>query len=81
MGNGISDGPRLLIGVPAFAAGGSEFVDLAGFRTVLGEVKGLGLGNLAGVTFWDGAYEEESGGGGGGGGETYAGVVREVLGA
>ena len=75
--NGVSDGPRLLIGVPAFAAGGSGFVDVQAFRTVLGQVKGLGLGNLAGVTFWDGAYEEESGDGGG---ETYAVAVRVVFG-
>ena len=81
VGNGVSDGPRLLVGVPAFTAGGSGFVDVAGFRSVLGEVKGLGLGNVAGVTFWDGAYEEESGSGGGGGGETYASAVKEVLGA
>jgi chitinase len=77
--NGVT-GPKLLIGTPAFAGAGSGFVSVAEYQDILRQVQGLGLPNVAGAMFWDGAYEIGSGGGGGDqGGTTYAQVVREVF--
>lgn len=77
IGNGLT-APKLLIGTPAFAGAGSGFVSVAEYQDILQQVWGLGLPNVAGAMFWDGAYEIDSGGGDQGG-TTYAQVVREVF--
>ena len=76
--NGITS-PRLLIGTPAFARAGSGYVDVPTYQGILQQVKSMGLGNLAGAMFWDGAYQEESGTLVGGRNLTFADVVRSVL--
>ncbi|KAJ9645557.1 hypothetical protein H2204_001138 [Knufia peltigerae] len=76
--NGITS-PRLLVGTPAFSAAGSGYVTVAQYQNILEQVKALHLPNLAGATFWDGAYEIKSGGAGATN-MTYAQVVREVFG-
>lgn len=78
--NGITS-PRLLIGAPAFPAAGSGYVDVATFRTILQAVRSLHLPNLAGATFWDGAYQEVSGRviDAGGQNVTFAEVLKEVF--
>ena len=84
--NGITS-PRLLIGAPAFRfphpasspdIGG--YVNVSTFKAIMEVVKGLALPNLAGVTYWDGAYQEESGQVVDGVNTTFAQVVREVFG-
>ncbi|EXJ87366.1 hypothetical protein A1O3_04325 [Capronia epimyces CBS 606.96] len=78
--NGIS-APRLLIGTPAFAGAGSGYVDVATYKTILQRVKAMGLRNLAGAMFWDGAYQEVSGEviDSSGRNTTFAEVVKNVL--
>ena len=79
--NGVT-APRLLIGAAASsdAATAGGFVDVQGYKSILGRVKELGLGNLGGGMFWDGAWVELSKNGNGNGGEGFADAVREVLG-
>ena len=76
VGNGVS-APRLLIGAPAdpAAATAGGCVDQSMWRTLLQQVKGLGLSNLGGAMYWDGSYLELDKSGG----QTFADVVREVL--
>ena len=77
IGNGLT-APKLLIGAAASSAAGSGYVDVPTYKGILEGVKALGLGNVGGGMFWDGAYVQLSKGSGGG--EGYAGAVREVLG-
>lgn len=67
--------PQLLIGV--LATQGSGYVTVNQLKKVLEQVKGLGLGNLGGVMYWDGAYHELSKQQNGGTG--YADMVRTLL--
>ncbi|OCT49595.1 chitinase [Cladophialophora carrionii] len=78
--NGI-DSPRLLIGTPAFAGAGSGYVDVPTYKTMMQRVRGLGLPNLAGAMFWDGAYQEVSATevGNDGINATFAEVVKQVF--
>ncbi|OAP64134.1 hypothetical protein AYL99_00106 [Fonsecaea erecta] len=82
--NGIT-APRLLIGTPAFPGAGSGYVDVATYKSILAQVKSMGLPNLAGAMFWDGAYQEVSaqavpdGNNGGSQNVTFGQVVKEVL--
>jgi len=57
VGNGVG-APRVFVGAPAFAAGGSGFVQGEEFRRILEEVRGLGLANFGGVMFWEWVYIE-----------------------
>ena len=77
IGNGLS-APRLLIGTPANSAAGSGYVIPGSYEGILGSVKGLGLPNLGGAMYWDGAYVELAKQNSGGRG--FAEVVKDVLG-
>ncbi|EXJ61612.1 hypothetical protein A1O7_02040 [Cladophialophora yegresii CBS 114405] len=78
--NGV-DSPRLLIGTPAFAGAGSGYVDVPTYKTMMQRVRELGLPNLAGAMFWDGAYQEISATtlGNDGMNATFAEVVKQVF--
>lgn len=85
-GNGVPS-PRIFIGSPAFPAAGSGWTDGASFQAILEQVPALGLPNLGGVSFWDGAYGALSGMEGEGPGfgttgikgKSYMDLAKEVL--
>ena len=76
--NGVT-APMLYIGAPAFPGGGSGFVgDGEELRSILGSVKDLGLPNLGGAMWWDGALEVQSAQYDANN-ETFAQIVKDVL--
>ncbi|KAF7512573.1 hypothetical protein GJ744_000834 [Endocarpon pusillum] len=83
VGNGVTS-PRIYVGAPAFPAAGSGWVGGQQFSELMEGVKEVGLGNLGGVMFWDGAYgvlsaRDDGVYGRSGVGESYMGLVKDAL--
>lgn len=68
----LGSNPRLLIGAPTFEAAASSggFVDLTQYRNLLAQVRRMGVQNLGGAMFWDGAHDL---------GGSYRQTAKEVL--
>ena len=78
IGNGVT-APTLYIGAPAFPGAGSGFVgDGEQLRSILESVKDLGLPNLGGAMWWDGALEVQSAQYDANN-ETFAQIVKDIL--
>jgi len=79
-GNNITY-PRLLIGTRAFDPGASStgYVNITEYRAILEDVARLGLPNLAGAMFWDGAFLYKEKGLVEGNNRTFAQIAKSVL--